>query len=127
MKLAVFTTNSCRMVENPVHLKEMLGWDNVVAEPDLTHVENVLPQFWKLEDGQIRPMNGIEIRIRKKIIKANGIDNQIRKLSAEDFKTEIKAFQVINSLQEKTEKINIAIAVMVAINFILSLVLLFKK
>lgn len=127
MRYLVFTTNSARIVADPPQAKEMLSWPNVIANPDLTRVDGVLPQFWKLEDELVIPMNGMEIRYRKKLIERNGIDNAIRRLSSDETRIELKDYQVIRSLDKEAVMYKRFSAVIIAIQIIVLIVVLLKR
>jgi len=127
MQVVIFTTNSARLFQNPPNANEFLKWPNAVFDPDLSRVHAIPPQFWKLIDGQIYPMNGIEMRVRKRVIERSGIDNMIRKLSPDDFRLEAKEIQIVEALikdDKKRQTINI---VLTAINLALLIVMILRK
>jgi len=126
-KVAVFTTNSCRILETPGDQQTMLRWPNAVFEPDLNRVKGVLPQFWRLDEGQIFPMSPMEVRCRKKSIERFGIDSAIRRLEPFEFRVELKEMQIIQGmLNEDNKKIYVVIGLL-ALNILLTLIAIIKK
>lgn len=101
MRAVVFTLNSARILDNPLQLSSMVQWPNAVIDPDLSHVEDVLPQFWKLDNGSIVPMTPKEVRYRKRVIERNGMDNHIRRLDLHEIQPEFKDYEVILALDKE--------------------------
>lgn len=130
MQVVVFTTNTCRILKDPANLSEMTKWPNAVVDPDLSQVQGLLPQFWRLSEGNIVPMGPLEIRYRKQVITANGMDNVVRRLDLNEIRPEMKDYEVIKALQfeyNQLRAINWVYLSILIINFILTLILLIKK
>jgi len=126
-RVAVFTTNSCRILESQGDQQTMLRWPNAVFEPDLNRVRGVLPQFWRLDDGQIFPMSAMEVRCRKKSIERFGIDSAIRRLEPFEFRVELKEMQIIQSLLNEDNKKAYLVIGLLALNILLTLIAIIKK
>lgn len=125
-RVAVFTTNSCRILESHGDQQTMLRWPNAVFEPDLNRVKGVLPQFWRLDDGQIFPMSAMEVRCRKKSIERFGIDSAIRRLEPFEFRVELKEMQIIQSLLNDDNKKMYLVIGFLVLNTLLTLFSVFK-
>jgi len=130
MNVVVFTTNTARILTNPPNLSDMTKWPNAVIEPNLSQVNGLLPQFWRLLDGDIVPMSPLEIRYRKKLITSSGMDNVVRRLDLEEIRPEMKDYQVIKALEFEYNQLRIINWVylgLILLNLILTLVVLIKK
>lgn len=130
MIVVIFTTNTARILTNPPNLSDLSKWENAVIEPDLSKVQGLLPQFWKLEEGDIVPMSPFEIRYRKKVITANGMDNVIRRLDLNEIRPEMKDYQVIKALEQEYNQLRVANWVYIGIgtlNVLLTLWMILKK
>lgn len=101
MDVVVFTTNSVRIIPADQAPKELIKWPNVVINPDLSKVQGLLPQFWKLDNGEVVPMTPKEIRYRKRHIEVNGMDNAIRYLPLSEIEPPIKEYEVIRALESE--------------------------
>ena len=129
MQVVVFTTNTVRLVRDPPNLSDMTKWPNAVVNPDLSNVQGLLPQFWHLEGGEIVPMSPHEMRYRKKIITANGMDNAIRRLELTEIRPEMKDYEVIKALEMEYNQLRIGHMVYIGIsivNFLIGLIILYK-
>lgn len=130
MNVVVFTTNTARLLTNPPNLSDMTKWPNAVIEPNLSQVQGLLPQFWRILDGDIVPMSPMEIRYRKKLITANGMDNIVRRLELEEIRPEMKDYQVIKALEHEYNQLRIINWVYIGLailNSILTTIVLIKK
>jgi len=124
MQCIVFSTNSARILTNPTNGRELSSWPNVVFDPDLSRVEGVMPQFWKIQDGEIYPMNSREIKYRKKVIQRHGIDNFIRRLEEYEIRPELKDMQIIEALDNEYTAIKRnSLAILIAQVLIFALIL----
>lgn len=101
MDVVVFTTNSVRIIPAHQAAKEMTKWPNVVINPDLTKVQGLLPQFWKIDNGEVIPMTSKEIRYRKRHIEKNGMDNAIRPLQLDEIQPPVRDYEVIRALEDE--------------------------
>lgn len=130
MQVAVFTTNTVRLLTNPPNLSDMAKWPNAVVDPDLSRINGLPPHFWRLDEGDIVPMTPIEIRYRKKLITANGMDNVVRKLDLAEIRPEMKDFMVIKALESEYNQLRVGHWVYIgisALNLLLSLWMIIKK
>lgn len=129
MQVVIFTTNTARILKDPANLSEMTKWPNAVINPDLSQVQGLVPQFWRIESGSIVPMNPPEMRYRKQIITANGMDNAIRRLELSDIRPEMKDYMVIKALEHEYNQLRVGHWVYIGIsafNLLLTLVLIYK-
>lgn len=127
MRVAIFTTNTCRIIDNPPNPQEMSRWPNVVFDPDLHRVVGVPPHFWKVIDGQIHPMNSMEIRVRKRVIERSGMDNSIRRLLPEEFRVELKEVQMVSALMQGDQRKLYWLLGLVTFNLLLTLIAIVRK
>lgn len=77
MKVVVFTRNSARVIYNPsqLDLKKLYHFtDQVVVDPDLSRVKGYPPHHWKLIDGEVWPLQNLELNERDNDIRDNGSD-----------------------------------------------------
>lgn len=70
-----FTKNNARVLLNPPDLSALLQHRLAIVDPDMSHVKDVPPHFWKFECGMLFPMNLEEQAVRLKAIKEEGVDN----------------------------------------------------
>lgn len=60
-RVVIFTENNARILVNPLNVERFKEMPNAVVNPDLQHVKNIPPHFWKLtESGNIVPMSDEE-------------------------------------------------------------------
>ena len=75
--IVVFTKTNARVLVNPPEMGIMLRDHSAVLNPDLKHVKNVPPHFWKMEYGVVAPMSDEERNARIKYIQEVGVDNTV--------------------------------------------------
>lgn len=69
-KVFLFTDTTCIELTNPANLSDYKNGKHCVINPDLSLVNGVERQFWKLENHKILPMEQSERNERKKYIKS---------------------------------------------------------
>lgn len=73
-KVVVFGKQGARILINPDSIDFLLKYNNVMVNPDLSKVDGIPPEHWKMENGNVVPMldgeKPTEASLQQKIIVA---------------------------------------------------------
>ncbi len=71
MMYVVFTDTNARIIKNPSTdvIDKLVNEPNAVCNPDLSGVNGIAPQYWKLSGNRVLPMTAEEMKIRDEKIK----------------------------------------------------------
>jgi hypothetical protein len=75
--VVVFTKTNARILVNPPNMADLLNKKQAILNPSLDYVRACPPHFWKLEAGQIVPMDPKEQEERLHQINSFGVDNDV--------------------------------------------------
>ncbi len=70
----VFTSNNARIIKSD---KELAFKEPFIVDPSLEKVRGLPPQYWKLENEEIVPMNSFQKTVRDILIQREGAVNTV--------------------------------------------------